>query len=454
MFKKIFSIILIVMMLVLSSCSKGYDDNAKIQIWCYDFDHAGYYSETLDFVMANARLFCSQNNIPLEVVRYDEATLSYEDYILKRNTATANGNMIIIEDARYMYDLAKHHADYSKLDSYESLIGAYKDKFCIPLAIGYRANSMNNDVINYYDINTDKPLITYSDYLSVKQHMKESGAEFKLNNREFSEILDYYLDKNGLRFVNEHSEILKDNNKFKESLKNAIIGVCDDFILYNDGSLEYLREHNKKTSANDYIIYDETSDLTLVENEMPESMSDYGAFGRMGKSIFDKTFVINPNVTFLSPCFFMYKKITNNKIYDLANYIVSESTYLSATGKNHFFSPVFNTEKIRNLFEVDDNWKYQGNFKTNAERGKEKDIKICRIINDNFEMLVKDEGISKLIANYYFSNRSYYIGISGFVEGMAYRLDNVKFDYKNENTDKMIDNSIDEFITNFNVHYN
>lgn len=440
------------MMLVLSSCNKGNDDNAKIQIWCYDFDYAGYYSDTLASVLANSRLYCELNKIPLEIVRYDEKTLSYEDYIIKRNTATANGNMIIIEDARYMYDLAKQHADYTKLDSYENLIDAYKDKYCIPLAIGYRVNSINNDAINYYGINTDRPLITYSDYLSVKQQMKESGAEFKLNIREFSEILDYYLDINGLRFVNEDSEILKDNNKFKESLKNTIIGMCDDFILYNDGLLQNYRE-NKKISTNDYIIYDETSDLTLIESEIPDSLTEYAVFGGMGESILEKTLIINPNVTFLSPCFFMYKKVTNNKIYDLANYIVNESTYLGATGQNHFFSPVFNTEKIRTLFEVNENWEYQGNFKTNAERGKEKDIRICKLINDSFDMLVKDEETSKLIANYYFFNRDYFIEIYSFVEGLTYKLANEKFDYKNENINKMIDDSIDEFITNFNVHH-
>jgi len=49
--------------------------------------------------------------------------------------------------------------------------------------------------------------------------MKESGAKFKVTPTEYEEILDYYLDKNGLKFVNEDSAVLKDNDKFKESLK-------------------------------------------------------------------------------------------------------------------------------------------------------------------------------------------------------------------------------------------
>ena len=451
MLKRIFSIILIVMMLVLSSCTKG-NDNAKIQIWCYDFDYAGYYSNTVAAVLANARLYCENNNIQLEIVRYDEQTLSYEDYVLKRNTATVNGNMIIIEDARYMYDLAKQHADYTKLDSYESLLSSFKERYCIPLAMGYRVNYINNDAINYYGINTDRPIITYSDYLIVKQEMKEKGAEFKLNTREFTEILEYYLDINGLRFVNEDSEFLKDNNKFKEYLKNTITGICDDFILYNDGLLD-INRNNKKVTADDNIIYDEASDLILIESEMPDGLTEYGALGGLGESILEKTLIINPKVTFLSPCFYMYKKVNNDKIYDLANHIVNENTYLAATSTTHFYSPVFNGEKTRELLEVNDNWEYQGSFKTYAVPGKEKYIKMNELINDVYEMTVKNEETSRLIANYYFVNKNYVNEIYSFVELLIYELENSKFDYKNVNTDKMIDNRIDEFITNFNVHY-
>ncbi len=170
MIKRFISTILIIILIFLcTSCNKTNDENATIRIWCYDFEDAGGYSDALDSILANSKFFCEKNKIPLEIVRYDKKTLSHEDYILKRNAAAANGNMIIIEDARYMSDISKQHADYSKLNNYDSLLSSYKDRYCIPLGVGYRAVAVNNDVLNYYGINTDKSIITYEDYLNIKQ---------------------------------------------------------------------------------------------------------------------------------------------------------------------------------------------------------------------------------------------------------------------------------------------
>ncbi len=454
MLKRLISIIIIIVMIfIFTSCNKTNDENATIQIWCYDFEGAGGYSDTLDSILANSKIFCEKNKIPLEIVRYDEKTLSHEDYVLKRNAAAANGNMIIIEDARYLSDISKQHADYSKLNNYDSLLSSYKDRYCIPLGVGYRAVAVNNDVLNYYGINTEKPIITYGEYLEIKQQMKESGAKIKVTPTEYEEILDYYLDKNGLKFVNEDSAVLKDNDKFKESLKNTIVGMCDDFILFNDSLLNVDSVQNY--SKNNSFIYDENSELMLYDNtDNTYFITGYSDFVNLGESILNKTLVISPKSTFMSPCFYMYKEITNNKIYDLANYIVSETSYLYVSNRFHYFSPVFDAERTKKLLDVDDNWKYIGEFKTRAEQGKEVDMKIYNLVNDVYEMLVKNKETSKLIASYYYINRGYSNRIYGFVADSIYELSNQKFDYKNEEISKMIDNRINEFITNFNVYYN
>jgi len=72
------------MIFIFTSCNKTNDENATIQIWCYDFEGAGGYSDALDSILANSKFFCEKNKIPLEVVRYDEKTLSHEDYIKKK----------------------------------------------------------------------------------------------------------------------------------------------------------------------------------------------------------------------------------------------------------------------------------------------------------------------------------------------------------------------------------
>ena len=451
----ILTILIIIVIFLFSSCNKSNGKNATIQIWCYDFGGTGLYSNALASILANSKLFCEKNGIPLEIFKYDNKTLSYEDYVLKRNTATAKGNMIVIEDARYMHDIAKQHADYTQLENYGRLLSAYKEKYCIPLGVGYTSMYINNDAINYYNINTDKTLITYDEYLNIKNLMKEKGAKFKLNSLEFYEIVEYYLNINNLRFINENSEVLKDNNKFKESLKKAIVGICDDIILYHDGLYDIVDE-NQETSKREYLIYDENSKMKLCDSDSlgGYSLINYDGVLNLGESIINKTFVIYPKTISFSPCFYMYKKITNDKIYDLANYIVSESSYLYIAENNRSYAPVFNTDRIRKFLELDETWKYIGSIKMNADRGQEKDKKVYDFINKSFELLVKNEDSSNLIANYYYINNDLHIRIMSFINDFIKELSNQNFDYKNEEVNKMIDNKIDEFIFNFNVHYN
>ncbi len=452
MLKKVIAIILIIMLtfLCISCSNKADNENATIQIWYYDYKNAVAYSDNLNNVLANIRLFCERSDIPVEIIKYDKDSLSYEDYILKRNIAAANGNMIIIDDVNKMWDIAKHHADYTKLENYDNLFSIYKDNYCIPLGVDYNAIPISNKILEYYNISTKKPIITYDEYLKIKQDMKEKGAKLKVSGdvREFSEIIDYYLNQNGLMLVNEDSEILRDNEKLKKSLKNAIIGVCDDFIMYNDSSLKLV---DKNRLNNGFAIYDDKSELILFDGIGTISLTDYTEFFRFNESILDTTLVIHPRM-FLSPCFYMYKKITNDKIYDLANYIVSDAIYVTISGKNHFYSPIFETEKTKNHLELDSNWEYNGAYKKST---KDEDIKICNLINDVFEMLVKDNETSKLISSYYYTNWGYNNRIIGFVADLIRdELSIINFDYKNKEANKMIDNKIDEFIKNFNVLYN
>lgn len=452
--KKFIAIILIIMMILLSSCGKANNDNAKIQIWFYDFNGAGYYSEAVYGIISKAKMFCDTNNIPLEVVGYNENTISHEDYVLKRNAAAAAGNMITIDDARFMHDIAKQHADYTKLDNYNNLLSAYKDRFCIPLGVGYRALYVENEAIKYYGINTEEPLITYSDYLEIKQNMKEKGAKFNLNSKEYNELLDYYLNMNGLLFIDEDSEILKDKDSLKEMLKKSILEVCNDIILYNDGKLEINGKDQKEPNAN-FHIYDENSELTLSGDVASAySLLEHGGFSGLREDIFNKTFFIDPEPIFYSPCFYMYKRITNDKIYDLANHLVSESTYLMVTTNKPFYSPVFNMDKTREALSLDNNWEYSGIFKMNADRGQEVDKRVVKLINSVYEMLVKNDDKSVQIANYYFYNKNHSNEIKDFVSNTVYNVASEKLDYKNGEINKMIDNKIDEFITNFYVHYN
>lgn len=186
---------------IFSSCanmftSKNDIDNDTIQLWYYtSYDEIS--ANAIFKVVDRAKEFCSGYNIPLEVYNYGVYVLSHEDYILKRNLAALNGNMIIIEDINSMRDLTKHHADYAKFDNYNKLLNSYKDRFCIPFDIlnylvsedTYRRINAAHDIgdITYMPVfNTDtmKKTVKVNDNLNFVG--KYSGI------KAVQEILDSY----------------------------------------------------------------------------------------------------------------------------------------------------------------------------------------------------------------------------------------------------------------------
>lgn len=453
--KKLISIIMISMMLmILTSCNiiKN-DDNATIQIWWYDYDNAGYYSKALETAIRKVELYCQGNNIPVEIVRYGEDTLAYEDYVLKRNSAMANGNMITIDDGRSLQDVAKYHADYSKAENYDKLLDVYKNRFCVPLGMGYETIGIDNELLAYYDMDVDKILILYDDYLEIKQQLKEKGAKFKLNKREWNEILNYHLAKNGLAYIDEQNEITKNTNELKETVKKTIIEVYEDFKLYNGDYEASISMNEKKESIQDYFIFDTNTGLKLADSSKGfNMMTNYIDYTELNDDILKMTFVVNNNI-FVSPCAYMHKKITNDKIYDVFNELISDSYYKSLS-TTHPYAPILNTEKVKEFLEVDENWEYNGLLIGGAMNGIEKNKKVVNLINETYEMLIKDKEKSENIASNYFKNGNFTSHIYNCVSDLSRYLINEKLDYNDKKVDDALNQKIDEFITNLNVLYN
>ncbi len=454
--KKFISIILMILTIFLfTSCDSVKNDNATIQVWCYNYSNSGWYTEAIVNVIKELEAYCEENNIPIEIVQYSEDTLAYEDYILKRNSAMANGNMITIDDARRMHDIKKYHADYSKVENYNKLFDAYKDRFCIPIGMGYRSRAIDNKILEYYGLSTDKSVITYNDYLNIKQQIREKGGSFRLSKKEYQELIEYYLIKNGLMYIDEDSKIIDNLNEFKEAIKKAAVEVYDDFKIYygNYDSFDFL--FTNEWLDKDLSIFDESSGLEISSYRQYTSMiTYYDEFKVLNDGILNKTFVINDGI-FNSPCVYMHKKITNDKIYDVFNKLIDESSYAVVTQEQyHGYSPVQNTEKIRQILEVDDNWQYNGSLLDLANAGNEIYKKNVNRINEIYEMLVKNDETANILASYYFYNWEYSSRVYNCVAQIVNRLVVDKLDYNTNEADKIINEIIDEFITNFNVHYN
>ncbi len=452
--KRLISVILIILLLLsMASCDISKNDNATIQLWNYNYSNAWGYSEAVENVILKIKLYCDANDIPLEIVKYGEDTLSYEDYILKRNAAMASGNMITIDDARRMTDIAKYHADYSRVENYNKLLDIYKDKFCIPLGVGYRTFNISNEILEQYNISINKPVILYSDYLEVKQDLKNKGAKFKLNITEWKEICQYYLIKNELVNLDEERLSKDAEKKLKEDMKKAAIEIYEDFKLYNEDyeGIEILNNTEKKISNEDITIMDINSGIKLADyNKGSNMLSNYSDYEEMNDDILNYSFVIDNNGVFFSPCVYMHKKITNDKIYDVFNELIDDSYYRSLSNRP-FYTTVHDTEKIRKQLNLDDNWEYNGLLKSSS---LEKHKKQISIINESFRKLVKDKEESETIADYYFGNSAQANNISGYVGSMAMYLIRGKLDYNDKNVDNELNRSIDDCINNIRVHYN
>ena len=453
-FKKIISVFLIIatiltmLLITLTSCNKKSDDNAEIQLWYYDYI-VNDYSIDIGYLIKGVEEFCQKNEIPLKIFKYDKKTLSYDDYTLKRNLAAASGNMIIIEDARYIWDLSKHHADYKKLDSYNNLFNEYKDKFCIPVGINGSYGVIDPKTLEYYGIKLNKSIVTNDEYLELKQEMKQKGANFKINWLEYFEKLKYYQNKYDLLYVNDTSEILNNADKFRNSLKYCITDICDEFIKNGDFSKLVVTDLEM-----DNNIYDESSGLNLYyENAKHKGLVTYFWLEKEYDSIIDNILVTDVLSTKLSPCFYMNKKITNKRIWELANFITGEDMYKiikadQATG----YSPVRNDKVVREVLELDDNLKYKGPYKVFGEEGKVRYTKITELINEISDVVMTNKDSREFFSKKLYADKKYVDKIKTFIETNLILLSENNYDYKSEEMSKILDTEINEFVKNFNIH--
>ncbi len=445
------------------------NNSDEIQLWFYDTVNAGNgYSKE---IVRRVKEYCESNNIPLKVYEYSIDTMTYQDYLLKRNISAVTGNMITIDDARNLIEISKHHADYTKLENYDKLLNINKNRYCIPLAINYSLRTIDNEILDYYDIKTDKKILTYNEYLEIKQKIKEKGAKLKLNFLEYSELFDYYLTKNKLIFIDEESVNVKDSNIFKEILKKSIIEICDDIKSYYDGKLDeksldiYYENNGDLYDENSKLLFsDSTSGSNCITN--PIIVNSYHTFGI--KDILNKTLFIS-NFSHHSPSLYIHKKITNKKIYDIANYILSESCYSFLYEGYSIYMPTFDTPYVRSIFHVNEKWEYMGN-PDEVSTVKKEDIK--NILDEVFKTFIIDQ--LNEVYDYYYLNTKNTISdsngvnsannlINNFIEEIIFDIarnlsgDNLVlslegFDSNNLELDKMIDDKINQFVDNFYIH--
>jgi hypothetical protein len=438
--------------LTLISCKNNANNSTDvIQIWYYG---NGDSTKITEEIARSAKSFCEQNNIPIEVVHYDDSTISYADYIFKRNLAASKGNMITIGDIRDIEDLSNQHADYSKLENYDKLIDGFKNRFCIPLGVNYILKYLKNDIMQYYNIAIDKTIITYTEYLIIKQEMKKNGARFDFSGQEFRELRDYYLIKNGVSSIDEDSDILK-GDKLKEIMKKVSLEVYEDILLYYDIDLQGFEPVPGEYNVVRRNIFDKNSGLKLLDVNKYNSLYEFTNPEKynLSEDFEGTTLCIDPTIGYSSPNFFMYKKITNDQIYDLANHIVKEGTYVNLR-IDAFYLPTFKIDKLRKVLKLNEELELDEKYDVISKKRE--------ITNEIYKIYIKDKEKSKELADFhFFGSYNYYINyyIRDIVKEIAKSLSSngttlEKYDASNAKIEKIIDDKINELILNLHVKIN
>ena len=388
------------------------------------------------------------DDIEVDIKQFSYSDLSYDDYVLKRNLAIEHGDLDMTLDLPgSLYALRNKAADYDRIESYKNVFDNYKNQYCVPLCSVLRVNFVNNDVLIKYDIQP-KNVITLYEYYDIKQRMKASGAEFKLNYKEFRELVDYYFIKNDLK-------ILKDKNGLYIDKTAALAAVRE---LTEDIKSNYDYEYIISDSADyGYKIIEEKSGYEFSGLMYNYSALNYNDF-RNRPPIENYTIVLlDNNGDFFSmynsgimPCLFIPKSSKNDNVYTMADTLFRDGFQLSLY-ERRMEGVVTNLDSTRDLIGFDENWNYVGVKNLTDENGNKVSLKTYPKPEEEklYEVLTKGyELVRNMDMSYFFSSVYYYRDFNMFVSDVTVAA--IKDEKVLEDFDKMAD----DFIINLNISGN
>jgi len=446
--KKLCVTTLIIFFLILTACSSNanqeFEDDV-VKIWWYEEKGLGDGETTYNYVMNKAieklKFDAELNDIKMEINKFSYKDLSYEDYVLKRNAAITYGDVnIIFDKVDNLYQLRDKAGSYEKVEKYEKIFDNFKNQYCIPIYTDMRVDFVNNDVLKKYNIEP-KNVITLKEYYEIKQNMKRSGAEFKLNNKEIGELIDYYILKNNAEVVNKDGKL--DINK--DAVKNTILEIVDDLNNY------YNYRYNDLENVDDeYKIYEKTSGYDFSGFMYDFSALSYEEYKNV-PSIEKTTIVIMDDdyIQLTIPCIFIPKNNKNDDAYKLANVLLNDSFQISIY--NTGTGVITNSEKVKELLGFDKNWNYvgvknltdaDGNKVATKIYAKKEEDKLYELLTKGYE-IIRSRDMSK-----FFMDSSYDDELSCFIYSEILNI------IKNNNKFDNFNKDMDDFITNLNVMHN
>ncbi|SHJ86455.1 hypothetical protein SAMN02745248_01149 [Hathewaya proteolytica DSM 3090] len=364
--KKIIAVmVLLVYVLTIVGCGKSDINNSKdkVQIWSYkDEIETGKSEYTLELI-SKARNYCNNNNIPYEMCSYSSKDMSKNDYVLKRNLSISKGNSICIGDMMEMEQCPKQHADYSKIPNYSNINESFKGFRYIPLDINLKIRLINRELLDIYNLKYNNEFINDSEYYEIILSLIEEGASLSIEE-DFSDlgIVDIFPEeylKTLIRCSEPSYTDIGKKNYDKESYKKLYKGIIIKFIN------KYKNQIKNKVVWADWDtrnIKDGKTGKNFDEYEMVNFTDIWNTNNHITLDIDFEKYVPSYNIRSSKYCIYMSEKVTNNKAYDLVNYLISEEALMDGKMYN-FLYPTFKYKELYKDIGYDANGKYIGSKK-------------------------------------------------------------------------------------------
>lgn len=310
--KKLICIIIILSFIITMICGCDKDsDSQVIHIW--------HYYGTNEDLSSDIERYCKQNNISYQLHFYSQDELSFEDYYLKRNTSLAKNNTIVIGDINDMQNLDKNsHADYSNVEAYKNVADTCKNLPFISVGYNARISLINKKLLDYYNVEYSQDIILQDDLSDIVFELINNGAVFNAKNLSaiyINSLLEKY--NIGLTYNSTAQDI---DDVYEENLKSAVEDIINKNFKYNMEAYDCLNYIDLQD------IVDEKTNMKLAVGFEMGDDNFYTKFGFNGTNSFVES--LKDTIVYFEPFGISYgiyigKSVTNESVYDLANFMMS-----------------------------------------------------------------------------------------------------------------------------------
>jgi len=436
--KKYIIAILVLEMLLFTSCNKlenNKPNNNIVKIWLYEDENNTIYMDTMNLVIDELNKSADENNIVLEIKKYSSNELSYDNYILKRNAAIASSDVDILFDNAYnLHSVKEYSADYSKLNTYTNIFENLRQYYCIPIILNITADIINKDVLDYYNIKTDK-VIMVEEYFEIKQKMKEAGAKFKFNEVELNELIQYYINKNSLEILEVDGKLTVNEDNIKNTINQIYQDVIKNYNITDDFEMSELNRtvFEKGTERDFYkmLLYRPSANV----NDFAGA-SNYFTITNYSVVLNQNDVIKNTTV----PCLLINNSTSNENTYKIAS-ILFDNDFQKKICDSDIGETVIDTEEIRKYIGFDENWNYK-RFKI-EENSTQWDKLLSDMMQKSYE-IIRFGDFKKLFFDYSIEE-----SLQLFIKDEILQM----ISHEKGSQDNFSER-LNNYITNFNVRYN